>query len=90
MHGPCTGATQLPLVVDADTGYGEAINVMRTVRELEAASAAALQIEDQILPKKCGHLNDKRLVSVDDMCAKVTAARRARNRYSNHRAHRCS
>ena len=71
-------ATQLPLVVDADTGYGEAINVMRTVRELEAAGAAALQIEDQILPKKCGHLNDKRLVSVDDMCAKVTAARRAR------------
>ena len=51
---------------------------MRTVRELEAAGAAALQIEDQILPKKCGHLNDKRLVSVDDMCVKVTAARRAR------------
>ena len=71
-------ATQLPLVVDADTGYGEAVNVMRTVRELEAAGAAALQIEDQILPKKCGHLNDKRLVSVDDMCAKVTAAHRAR------------
>ena len=67
-------ATQLPLVVDADTGYGEALNVMRTVRELEAAGAAALQIEDQIMPKKCGHLNDKRLISVDDMCAKVTAA----------------
>ena len=70
-------ATQLPLVVDADTGYGEVMNVMRTVHELEQAGAAAIQIEDQILPKKCGHLNDKRLVSPADMCAKVSAARRA-------------
>lgn len=71
-------ATQLPLVVDADTGYGEVMNVMRTVHELEAAGAAAMQMEDQILPKKCGHLNDKRLVTTEEMCAKVTAAKRAR------------
>ena len=72
-------ATQLPLVVDADTGYGEAINVMRTVQELESAGAAAMQMEDQVLPKKCGHLNNKRLISTEDMCAKVAAARKARS-----------
>jgi methylisocitrate lyase len=71
-------ATGLPLIVDADTGYGEALNVMRAVRELEAAGAAAVQIEDQILPKKCGHLNDKRLIPAEDMAAKIAAARRAR------------
>ena len=72
-------ATQLPLVVDADTGYGEAINVMRTVQELESAGAAAMQIEDQVMPKKCGHIGDKRLISTEDMCAKVAAARKARS-----------
>jgi len=72
-------ATGLPLIVDGDTGYGEALNVMRLVRELEDAGAAAVQIEDQILPKKCGHLNDKRLASPEDMAAKVAAARRARS-----------
>lgn len=71
-------AAGLPLVVDADTGFGGVLNVMRTVRELEDAGAAALQLEDQILPKKCGHLNDKRLVAPDEMAAKVSAARRAR------------
>ena len=71
-------ATQLPLIVDADTGYGEVLNVMRTVRELEAAGAAAVQIEDQLLPKKCGHLNDKQLASPEDMARKVDAAHRAR------------
>lgn len=71
-------ATGLPLVVDADTGYGEALNVMRTVRELETAGAAAIQIEDQVLPKKCGHLNDKRLVPPSEMVARVAAAKRAR------------
>jgi len=71
-------ATQLPLIVDADTGYGEVLNVMRTVRELEAAGAAAVQIEDQLLPKKCGHLNDKQLASPEDMARKVEAAHRAR------------
>ena len=72
-------ATQLPLVVDGDTGYGEALNTMRMVRELEAAGAAAVHIEDQILPKKCGHLNDKQLVSPEQMAAKVAAARKARS-----------
>jgi methylisocitrate lyase len=71
-------ATNLPILVDADTGYGEALNVMRLVRELEDAGAAAIQIEDQILPKKCGHLNDKKLASADDMAAKIAAARKAR------------
>ena len=72
-------ATELPLIMDGDTGYGEAINVMRMVRELEAAGAAAVQIEDQMLLKKCGHLSDKRLIPPQDMAAKVHAARRARS-----------
>ncbi len=71
-------ATGLPLLVDADTGFGGVLNVMRTVRELEDAGAAALQLEDQMLPKKCGHLNDKRLVAPEEMAAKVSAAKRAR------------
>lgn len=71
-------ATDLPIIVDGDTGYGEALNVMRLVRELEGAGAAAVQIEDQILPKKCGHLNDKKLASAEDMTAKVAAAVAAR------------
>jgi methylisocitrate lyase len=69
---------QLPLIVDADTGFGGVLNVMRSVRELEDAGAAALQLEDQVVPKKCGHLNDKRLVPPDEMAAKIAAARRAR------------
>lgn len=71
-------ASGLPLVVDGDTGYGEALNVMHMVRTFEDAGAAGVHIEDQLLPKKCGHLNDKKLASVDDMCAKVAAAARAR------------
>lgn len=71
-------ATGLPLIVDGDTGYGEVLNVMRTVRELEDAGAAAIQMEDQVLPKKCGHLNDKLLNSPEDMARKVAAARKAR------------
>jgi methylisocitrate lyase len=71
-------ATQLPLIVDGDTGYGEILNVMRTIRELEDAGAAAIQMEDQVLPKKCGHLNDKLLASPEDMARKVAAARKAR------------
>jgi methylisocitrate lyase len=71
-------ATSLPLVVDGDTGFGGVLNVMRTVRELEDAGAAAVQLEDQVLPKKCGHLNNKRLVAPDEMAAKVNAASRAR------------
>jgi methylisocitrate lyase len=70
-------ASGLPLIVDCDTGFGEALNVMHTVRCLEEAGAAGIQIEDQQFPKKCGHLNDKRLIPVDDMCRKVAAARSA-------------
>ena len=70
-------ATGLPLIVDGDTGYGEALNAMRLVRELEDAGAAAVHIEDQVLPKKCGHLNDKTLVPADQMAAKIAAAKRA-------------
>ena len=71
-------ASGLPVLVDGDTGHGEALNVMHMVRAFEDAGAAAVHIEDQILPKKCGHLNDKRLASADDMAAKVAAAARAR------------
>ena len=71
-------ASGLPLLVDADTGYGEALNVMHMVRSFEDAGAGAVHIEDQLLPKKCGHLNDKKLADAHDMAAKVAAARRAR------------
>lgn len=71
-------ASGLPVLVDGDTGYGEALNVMHMVRSFEDAGAAAVHIEDQLLPKKCGHLNDKKLADAHDMAAKVQAARRAR------------
>ncbi len=71
-------ASGLPVLVDGDTGYGEALNVMHMVRAFEDAGAGAVHIEDQLLPKKCGHLNDKRLAEVPDMAAKIAAARRAR------------
>ena len=71
-------ASGLPLLVDGDTGYGEALNVMHMVRVFEEAGAGAVHIEDQLLPKKCGHLNDKKLAGADDMAAKVAAARKAR------------
>lgn len=71
-------ASGLPVLVDGDTGYGEALNVMHMVRTFEDAGAAAVHLEDQLLPKKCGHLNDKKLASPQDMAAKVAAAVRAR------------
>jgi methylisocitrate lyase len=71
-------ASQLPVLVDGDTGYGEALNVMHMVRAFEDAGAAAVHIEDQLLPKKCGHLNDKKLANPHDMAAKIAAARTAR------------
>jgi len=71
-------ASGLPLLVDGDTGYGEALNVMHMVRAFEDAGAAAVHIEDQLLPKKCGHLNDKKLAAPQDMAAKIAAAARAR------------
>ena len=71
-------ASALPVLVDGDTGYGEALNVMHMVRTFEEAGAGAVHLEDQLLPKKCGHLNDKKLAAAEDMAAKVAAARRAR------------
>jgi methylisocitrate lyase len=71
-------ASGLPLLVDGDTGYGEALNVMHMVRTFEEAGAGAVHIEDQLLPKKCGHLNDKKLADARDMAAKVAAAAKAR------------
>jgi len=73
-----TRASGLPTLVDGDTGYGEALNVMHMVRCYEEAGAGAVHIEDQLLPKKCGHLNDKKLASAYDMSAKIAAAVKAR------------
>lgn len=73
-----TRATDLPLIVDADTGFGETLNVERTIIELEAAGAAAVQLEDQQFPKRCGHLAGKSLVEPEIMCAKLRAAAGAR------------
>ncbi len=81
-------ASGLPVLVDGDTGYGEALNVMHMVRSFEDAGAAAVHIEDQLLPKKCGHLNDKKLADAHDMAAKVAAARKARRHLVHHRPHR--
>lgn len=64
----------IPLVVDADTGFGNAINVRRTVRQLERAGAAAIQLEDQVSPKKCGHFTGKEVVPVGEMVGKIRAA----------------
>lgn len=68
----------LPLIVDADTGFGNALNVIRTVKTFERAGAAAIQLEDQQLPKRCGHLSGKTLVSKEEMTGKVKAAVDAR------------
>ena len=70
--------TQLPIIVDADTGFGNALNVQRTVRMLERNGASAIQIEDQSLPKRCGHLDGKTLVSAEEMNGKIKAALDAR------------
>lgn len=67
-------ATSAPIIVDADTGFGDALNVERTVGELIHAGASAIQLEDQRLPKRCGHLSGKTLVEPSVMCAKIRAA----------------
>jgi len=69
---------RLPLIVDADTGFGNALNVMRTVRGFERAGAAMIQLEDQSFPKRCGHLEGKTLVPEAEMCGKLRAALDAR------------
>ncbi len=73
-----TRSLEIPVIVDADTGFGAAVNVERTVAELEAAGVAAIQLEDQELPKRCGHLSGKRLVDAAEMCAKLRAAAAAK------------
>ena len=70
--------TSLPVICDADTGFGNAINMMRTVREFESAGLAGIQIEDQVMPKKCGHTEGKLLISKAEMVQKVKAAVDAR------------
>lgn len=72
--------TTLPLIVDADTGYGNAINVVRTIRTYERAGAAALHIEDQVEPKRCGHYEGKQVVSTTEMVQKIQAAVEARGK----------
>ena len=67
-------AVRVPLLVDADTGFGNPVNMVRTVKVLERAGAAGLQIEDQIFPKKCGHFDGKEIVPLEEMLAKVKAA----------------
>lgn len=76
----CAAAPELNIVVDADTGYGNASNVIRTVELWEAAGATGLFLEDQVWPKKCGHMSDKRVVDRDEWLAKVRAA-------CDHRSH---
>lgn len=74
----CDRVPSLPLIADADTGFGNALNVQRTVQMFERAGAAALQLEDQAAPKRCGHLSGKRLISAAEMVGKIRAATDAR------------
>ena len=71
-------AVTIPVIADADTGYGNHLNVIRTVEEYEKAGSAGIQIEDQISPKRCGHMEGHKLVSPDEMVAKIRAAVKAR------------
>jgi len=75
-----TARVAVPLIVDADTGFGEALNVARTVEEMKAARVAAIHIEDQVLPKRCGQLEGKELVEVDEMVKKLVSAKEAAGR----------
>src|SRR5262249_18930368 len=70
--------TGLPIIVDADTGFGNAVNVTQTVRVLESAGASAIQIEDQVFPKRCGHFDGQELIPTEDMRMKISAAVEAR------------
>jgi 2,3-dimethylmalate lyase len=71
-------AVDIPVIADADTGYGNSINVIRTVHEYESAGVSAIHLEDQVMPKKCGHMDGKQVVPVGEMAAKVAAAVAAR------------
>jgi 2-methylisocitrate lyase-like PEP mutase family enzyme len=72
-------ATSIPAINDADTGYGNAVNVMRTIWEFERAGVAGIHIEDQVAPKRCGHLAGKEIVNTQEMVGKIRAACAARN-----------
>jgi len=72
-------ATSIPVISDADTGYGNAVNVMRTVLEFERAGVAGIHIEDQVAPKRCGHIEGKEIVSTEEMVGKIRAACAARS-----------
>ncbi len=76
--GSIADAVDVPVIADADTGYGGVLNVRRTVRQYERSGVAALHIEDQDFPKRCGHLDDKRVIPVSDMVQKILAAVDAR------------
>src|SRR5437868_13238634 len=76
--GRIAAAVALPVIADADTGYGNELNVVRTVREYEVAGVAGIHIEDQGFPKKCGHLDDKVIIPLDDYLAKIRAAAAAK------------
>ena len=76
--GQVVSAVRLPVIADADTGYGNAVNLVRTVREFERAGVAAIHIEDQITPKRCGHLDGKEVISIPEMAKKLEAALAAR------------
>lgn len=71
-------AVNLPIIVDADTGFGNALNVLHTVKSLERAGANAIQLEDQVMPKKCGHFSGKQVITAQEMISKVKAAVDAR------------
>ncbi|MCL8385409.1 isocitrate lyase/PEP mutase family protein [Xanthobacter aminoxidans] len=71
-------AVSLPIIVDADTGFGNAVNMVRTIRMLERAGAAGIQIEDQVFPKKCGHFSGKEVIPTGEMIQKIKAAVDAR------------
>lgn len=71
-------AVDVPVIADGDTGFGNVINVQRTVREYEAAGAAAIQLEDQVAPKKCGHMTGRQVVPLEEMVGKIKAAVAAR------------
>lgn len=71
-------AVDIPIIADADTGFGNAVNVQRTIREYEAAGVAGIQLEDQVAPKKCGHMTGRQVVPLDEMIGKLKAAVAAR------------
>jgi methylisocitrate lyase len=78
LAGYIAEAADVPVICDADTGYGEALQVMRTVQQFERAGIAGIHLEDQLSPKRCGHLEGKQLISIEDMQAKIAAAVSAR------------